>query len=156
MSAEGTRVRACVRRVVRLAEFESFELTEEIEIDADPEKGAVETLRQLREKVIKSVNDACDVVAAAHRPGAPVAPTMATAAVRLQGAPAQAPAPAVAPVAVHQKSSAYPPCANCGGDLQRKTGTSKKTGKPYDLVACSNRDCSYILPEVERKRYEAA
>jgi len=151
MSAEGTRVLARVRRVVRLAEYETFELTEEVEVYAEPGK-SMELLTTVREKVIRSVNEACDVVAAAHRPGAPVAPAVS---IPLQAAPVQ-PAP-FEPPAAWGNSNRYAAdmaallCPRCGRAAKVvPAGVSKKTGKAYEsFTVCSDDLCKWKANERE-------
>jgi hypothetical protein len=142
-------IRVAIRRVVRLGEFESFELTEEVTSELGPDETIMTGVESLRTRLTASVDSACEQIKARGRsathPGGIVPP------VRLQDFPSPIQAvPESRPTP--PASSAYPPCPSCGHDLRRKTGTSR-AGNAYDMVACTNRDCAYIMPQAERARY---
>ncbi len=138
-------IRVAVRRVVRLGEFESFELTEEVTSELGPDETIMTGIESLRTRLTASVDNACEQIKARGRSATHPGGTLP--------APIQSfPAPPPDPVQLPRQQAAYPPCPTCGHDLRRKTGTSR-AGNAYDMVACTNRDCAYIMPQAERQRY---
>ena len=55
-----------VRRVVPLAPYASFELTEEAEFVPDPSVSTAQNLTRMRDNLIRHVDQACDQIAATN------------------------------------------------------------------------------------------